>query len=494
MTSRLFVEVGIKLEDMLIKDTASIASNQTGGQSSQNLVALLASNSHHPLRIVRIANDALLNPETLNPTTLDLIEAAVNGLPDCFEKIQLQSFIRRARVSLPADVNPFTDLLAELGGVVVDAAPGAPEGYTPEPQKVATTAKLAPVIEAKLDTRTDTLYADVEMLRIAIALNWSREFLVWLIVLDDVRKRNKAEGKGYDWTTLEAIKNAVVRLRIKCSRPSLLAWLKSAVNHGFLTRDGERYYMRGKVPVASLLTREALARNLPQLVLYDKPGGKEVAVKVGGDTLHYHAYARRAWLYAHDNPTISRDREMELWRASKPTLRKWDRTAKIKVIRNNAQTVDPDENRIPDHAVPGQFQNSAGTKRNGWRWQRVNTYQTKRIPQRNHIGQGRKCRKAVNDDLSVAKPPEYGVGEQPKDVRNFAHENRLDAWKAYQKALKTRSIDERPMDYLKLGQPEGRQHKRAVDWELMIDDRPPQISAGDYVPLPKHQQVRYDAK
>ena len=250
-------------------------------------------------------------------------------------------------------------------------------------------------------------------------------------------------------------------------------------------------YIAGIKRVGVLLTRIAIERDQPELILQDRPGARDWYIRVSGDLAEFNAHVYAGWLAANNDPTISRQTLQTVFNRSRQQLQAWERLTKIKITENYAQTKDITDTRIPDHAVSGTMRESAESTTLGYRWQRPNTYQApKKIREHGHKGQARKVRKAVNAICKAELHSDYMAEAHPLGVRNF------DTLKAYRAAWRRDSRNDvspdTHTDYLLLGAIRIRlRGKQIGTWELMGNVREPQTSAGDYEPLPTYRRVKY---
>ena len=313
------------------------------------------------------------------------------------------------------------ELLKQRGAPVVYVRP-APQ--TPE-QLFQAIYGVAPQIVNPPPPPIDypTLRVDPELGRLALLLDQTQPFRLWLVGRELTRE---ADGSGQ--VALADLKAALTRYGITCTERHLRRLLDSG-DGTFWNRDRSRLFLRGWAHIAVQLTTQALRRR-GSLLERNRPGRREVYIQVGGGKERFAAQLYAAWMLGRGNPTISREALTALFGRDRKTLRRWEMEQLRGVMRpraNFAQCPDWETfyNHIPTHAVDYRadvrFRRRVQRVRRV-RWQLPNTYLTTDLKEHPRAGQARKVRRAVNAELSL--PASLGRGgplklyfDQPEHLR-----------------------------------------------------------------------------
>jgi hypothetical protein len=254
-----------------------------------------------------------------------------------------------------------------------------------------------------------TLRVDPELGRLAVLLDHTQPFRLWLIGRELVR-----EGNGSGQITTSELSAALKRYGVTCDARTVRRLLHCG-DGTFWNRDRNRLFLRGWGYVAVQLTTQAANRRGSRLER-NRPGRREVYIQVGGGKERFAAQLYAAWLAGRSDPTISRSELTSLFGRDKTTLRRWENEVLpgfIKPRANFAQCPDWETfyDVIPEHAVDYRaavrYKGRAQHVRR-LRWQLPNTYLTTGLKEHHRAGQARKVRRAVNAELSLPAP--FGRG------------------------------------------------------------------------------------
>jgi hypothetical protein len=253
-------------------------------------------------------------------------------------------------------------VLARLAANPADTPPAEPEDPGLPAWHQAWQADNLPPLEVRLDP---------ELGRLALALNKTGEFRVWVVARHCFGQPGWVERD----TLYGRLKtHGVIHTKRHFNR--LLA--KGEGLFWGLAPDG-RVWLRGYVKVSQRLTQLA-ARTAPELVATNIPGTNDVYLRVSGDIGDFKARLYAGWLAYRQDPKIARCTLAALFGCSEDTLRNWEARlgGVVEVITNYAQSAaDPKEDDtiidyLPEHAY--SYVTRYGQIR--LRWQQPNRYRT----------------------------------------------------------------------------------------------------------------------
>lgn len=268
----------------------------------------------------------------------------------------------------------------------------------------------------------DPVRVDVEVGRLAIALQKASEFRLW-VILREMARRDRGTGKiarNALYAELEGFGVAITRDHYSrlLRRGRGIFWRFDEVT--------QVLYINSSRTVAPFLVEAALKKN-KNLVATNLPGGKDMYISTAGSHEAFEAELYAGWMSYRGDPTISREVLETLFHRSGDTLRRWENTRLENTIqvRENYAQYEPEAGTwpdfIPDHAYPYL----ANTKREGlfaqvirYRWRIPNTYKTTGIRQHPRRGQNAKVRRIVHRLLDQASGG-FPRSEQSVQPTNF---------------------------------------------------------------------------
>ena len=391
------------------KDSSGATSDIRAESTIRQLVAMLQAGSADPVFIAhRLARYAGQVPE---------IEPLVLGLAASFnatERTNVLNRMRAAQARAAAESGP----LDRIG-----RNPGAEASVQPEP----------------LECRVDP-----ELGRLALGMNLTAPLRVWLVL------REHFGNPG--WTHRQTLYKALQSAGIDHSKRHYNRLLREGEGVFWGLAEDGRVWLRGVVRVVIALTEKALEEN-PDLIETNRPGARDIYIRVDGPLKHFKARLYAAWLAHRENPKIARATLCKLFACTKETLWAWEETLThtLEVVSSYTQTaIDPKEDDrvvdfIPDHAytyLTRQHQVRI-------RWQSPNVYRTKLVRQHARKGQSRKVRMAAAKVIRDSQPAERRAGGRLENKRlafGRGHwESRqyfatADRFRAFLKRLRARNV------------------------------------------------------
>lgn len=254
-----------------------------------------------------------------------------------------------------------------------------------------------------------TIRADVELIRMAVALGMSREAQLWCIVRQAVRE----SGKNY--LLKSDLPGLLKRYGVKCDERTLRRWRADAHDHHFLINGRDRVRLIGYDDVSKSLTRAARAAEMPDLISTNRPGQRrDMYIDVASSSLiEWEANVYAAWLASRNNPTIARSTLARLFNRDSSVLRQWEEIAGITIVQNWGHYVSEFSDHVPQ-GESGELREDVheyvidgGTR---WKAQLPNTYVVSTfIRQHPKRGQSRRVARDVLKILESDNPTgDYG--------------------------------------------------------------------------------------
>lgn len=284
---------------------------------------------------------------------------------------------------------------------------GLPELPAPAPQP--TPDIVSSDTPAPVEQRYEgfALRADAELTRLGIALDYAGCTRLYILMRELSR-----QGKGRNSVDKKTLFEGVKAHGIKCGWRNYQSILTDG-NGVFWRVYKRRVYHFSPARVARNLTTLALEAGHAGMVTKDRPGRRDMYIRVDGSLQQFEAFSYNAWIADNENPTISRAELELLWNRSAKQLRTWETVANIQSTPNELHTRDLDDPRIPQpfqskngqtyhRTYPVRFEVSPGTFELGIAWRIANSYQAAPARQHPRKGQAFKTRRAVNqviDDL-----------------------------------------------------------------------------------------------
>lgn len=238
------------------------------------------------------------------------------------------------------------------------------------------------------------LLADVELVRVAVAVMLGNLVRLWLIA----HEISKLDYGGRGWIILDDLRPGYERWTgIRMGERHFRRLLKRGEGSLWI-RHGDRLYLAGIAAVAADLCIRAGLRNLKHVIATNRPGGlKSAWLDMRGSHEQFEANAYAAWLGCKAHTTIARATLENLWNRDQTTIRRWEQTRlKGRVIVTPGYAITGDVDNLPSDGA------SWNTRARQFVWQLPNTYRSV-VRQTPRNGQRRKVKAAVDG-------PDLGAG------------------------------------------------------------------------------------